>query len=424
LSADLTEINGQKLCPTCLHDKYVECAECGELILRGEAIHVNGQYYCEDCFHESYFVCPICGGTYLNEDRREDPNGESVCEACFNDNYVECSNCGEIVRIDDSREAFGNVYCDDCFREEFSTCDECGALMHNDDSFYDEGTDRYLCETCWNNRGDDEDESIIHQWDFRPYFNFYKLEYEHSIFMGFELEIENPHTDSILSSAEDLLDFMRKEKTEKFFYLKQDSSLDYGFEIVSHPSTLMKMKDMKLYNLLKYLRRQGFTSYDNGRCGLHIHTSWTKNDIHKNQIKFDKEDKIKLAYFFLHNKEEIGKLYARKHNGYASEWAPHQVLQYEIDESYPGRHFILNYGLNDDVEFRGAKGTLYYPRFIATLQFTECVVLYVLANGRTHFFRPCWNDFMEFARRMRYDDFYTFMKNKNKKQDKESDTCA
>lgn len=103
---------------------------------------------------------------------------------------------------------------------------------------------------------------------------------------GFELEVQGnstkkPHAD--LSDGEKqywlsghprgfntLIDRITEDGT---LYCKSDSSIGWGFEIVSHPISWgwWLENNHKLKDKWEYMRERNIISHDSGRCGLHVH---------------------------------------------------------------------------------------------------------------------------------------------------------
>jgi len=81
-------------------NERVKCRECGEMILREEAIEYEKEFICQDCFDEEYTVCGDCGciipiseTTVINRSRRTE---RRVCNTCRQE-YFHCDVCGEYV---------------------------------------------------------------------------------------------------------------------------------------------------------------------------------------------------------------------------------------------------------------------------------------------------------------------------------------
>jgi hypothetical protein len=86
-------------------------------------------------------------------------------------------------------------------------------------------------------------------------------------FYGVELEVEAADRDEDYPA--DIA-----AKWRDFIVCKSDGSLseDTGVELVSSPATLA-VHGQQWPTIIKYLRQNGFSSFDNERCGIHVHVS-------------------------------------------------------------------------------------------------------------------------------------------------------
>lgn len=81
----LTEFDGQLLCPTCLRETTVICERCGDRIWENEAVSDGRITLCQCCYERHYVSCADCGrflhendAYYLNEN--ED---DAFCYTCY-----------------------------------------------------------------------------------------------------------------------------------------------------------------------------------------------------------------------------------------------------------------------------------------------------------------------------------------------------
>lgn len=195
---------------------------------------------------------------------------------------------------------------------------------------------------------------------------FLKMEKDDDLFMGFELEVE---VDSYIGDkSEKLGNYLTKQGVIDHFYLKEDGSLDNGFELVSHPITLnYARKKLKLKKILKWLRSNGFESQDN--CGLHIHIG---TDF------LSEEDIVKLRAFFSLNKYFLYVFSKREEidNNYCmyERFNLDRFISGEVPED---RYWALNLNTEQDtVEIRIFSSTLDENRFFAYLGFVDALVRY------------------------------------------------
>lgn len=65
-----------------------------------------------------------------------------------NENFTYCADCGQRIYIPEAIETEDGVYCPDCFSD-YSRCANCNDLYKDKDLIYDEETDLYYCESCY-----------------------------------------------------------------------------------------------------------------------------------------------------------------------------------------------------------------------------------------------------------------------------------
>ena len=110
--------------------------------------------------------------------------------------------------------------------EEKLICCVCGCEVSQGDELYiDEDV---ICEECYSNRVDDD---YINDYSYKPEPIFYG---ENNRYYGIELEVDKGGKYG--DYAKMILDVANIH--DEHIYIKSDSSLDDGFEIVSHPMTL------------------------------------------------------------------------------------------------------------------------------------------------------------------------------------------
>lgn len=324
---------------------FVNCNICSKQMEESSNEHIYHErnYYCQDCFDELFLECEECGHIESHSDNfRRGLNDELLCGECYYDRYVICESCGE--------------------------------AFYEDDTVYDEEEDRYYCRNCDSNYN----RNNIRQWNYKPHFKFRRLKSEiksNNLFLGLELEVELGEEGKQLdNSAGHLLDYMKKDD---FFYIKDDGSIEGGFEIVTHPFTIQwGHKYGKFYNLLKYLKSDGYLSYDSGRCGLHIHLD---------QSFFKKREIMKLMVFFNTQHDWIYRFSRRRNvNSYCIKMNYNKEnYKYNIKNKIPlnkpdSRYYAVNvHTPHNTVEIRIFRGTLNHKRFLASLQFADAVAHYI-----------------------------------------------
>lgn len=223
------------------------------------------------------------------------------------------------------------------------------------------------------------------------------------MYLGIELEVEagqyKAHDKPVLVMA-----WLEKHGHSDKVYIKEDSSLSNGFEIVFHPITLQalhKLFPMKLF--LAYLQSIKLTSHKNGTCGLHVHLSRKKlkdSDIYKGKMFFYKCSEY-LKKFSARNKFN----YCKFDEAMPSSWNDQEFGKYSAFNSCASP---------STVELRLFRGTLIYDRFLASIQFSDLFGEYIQKVSMSHLRTDknvfIWQSFIDFAKRSnRYSQFIKYV---------------
>jgi formylmethanofuran dehydrogenase subunit E len=237
------------------------CNDCEEFFCDAdsEVNNVDDRLICDDCIGEYGVCCCRCDKFHHVDDLtyvgRED---ELVCSTCLENNYVRCDACDEYIRSSNSVCDDDRTLCNDCYDNHYCTCERCDRIIHVDDAFNHDGDT--LCECCYEERSDGPGGHGIYDYNYVPRLNF---KGEGNLHFGVELEIDNG----------DKYKFKFGELNDHF-YCKHDGSLDYGFEIVSHPMTYeWMMENTPFHDVVANAKRAGFKSHNTTTCGLHVHMS-------------------------------------------------------------------------------------------------------------------------------------------------------
>jgi hypothetical protein len=131
------------------------------------------------------------------------------------------------------------------------------------------------CSNC-----DTEDyldgDRIVHDYGYRPDPIFYSSSPDERLYFGIEIEVEAK--DGNYEVRKNAAQRAYALENEQLAYLKNDGSLNCGFEIVTHPMShnyYMNEAD-ELWDTLEDLRtKYDMKSWATRTCGLHIHISRT-----------------------------------------------------------------------------------------------------------------------------------------------------
>lgn len=303
------------------------------------------------------------------------PRLEAVCPTC-RDRMQACVCCGKLDFQYDLWSTPDGRVCGPCVQQHYHQCMNCGNRAR--DGYEDEG--RFYCnEDCYRSAN-----YPIHSFDYRPTPIFYGTPAD-GLFLGVELEFEAPKRDEtawgLLSEYGD---------GEKLFYLKNDGSISYGFELVSHPCGLAYHQDSFGWpRILKYLNGMKCKSFHaESSCGIHVHVS---------RAAFSVTEQIRLTYFMNRHRGSWETLAQRTSN----QWSAFKNKPLHAEALGSGDRYEVVNGLNEDtLEFRLFKGTLRLVSFMAILELTETICRFTMSYNNTDIVddEMAWGDFLTFAR--------------------------
>lgn len=332
-------------------------------------------------------ICRYCGRE-IKEDEAHYFDDTIMCESCFNDRTSICEHCGRQMWTHEESSADNYTLCPQCYETYYTTCEECGTVIRNSDAQYFYDDDTPYCIGCFD---DKQRSQIIHDYNYKPEPIFHGND---NLFMGIELEIDNggEYTDN----AERILQAANQNGDN--IYCKHDGSIEYGFEIVSHPMTLnYHMNCMNWENIFNKAIEMGYRSHQTDTCGLHIH-------INRNFFGSTYEEQeaaiARVVYFVEAHWNELLK-FSRRTEDSIMRWATRygilenaKATYNKVKKSNYGRYVSVNLQNPDTIEFRIFKGTLKYKTFIATLQLVHELCVNAKKLNDKNFESLCWGDFV------------------------------
>ena len=380
-------------------ENLILCNNCNIEFNLSELTKIDYNYYCQECIDENFTKCSECNELTHNDNISYDSSNNDYCESCYNDNIIICQHCNESIHIDDAETTNnGDYYCTDCFNNYFTACDWCGEVYHDDDIHHNDHN-QDLCESCWKNASHCENceewlhndaifshndcsycedcynniDKFIHEYSYKPEPIFHG---NTSDFLGIEIEVDEGGKSE--ANAEGLLETMNFQ-TEDKIYIKDDGSLNDGFEIVSHPATLSQhLTIFDWENLLTECVNLGYTSHDAETCGMHIHIS--RDAFGNTEIEQDLNitKLLLITEIFWDNLVK----FSRRNEAQLSKWAKRYGLTSDSDELlkdakasyYKNRYRAINLQNEHTVEIRIFRGTLNYTTFASTLQFCQLLL--------------------------------------------------
>lgn len=377
-------------------DKWLKfCEKCGAMCQLNET---SKGYVCDMCARD-YVVCDYCGKLEAETNAREvyvnDSDVEIWCELCANSNSTYC----EYHERDESDEFFESYYvtgygsvCEDGFNELdaqlCSTCDE--YCLPDDGMVCSDG--EWRCNSCASEYEDEH--GAVHDYYYKPSPSFVEkdgarssIESVGALYLGIELETDNG----------DGREFAREIENEfgEYIYCKEDGSLcELGVELVTHPLHESFAYDWDAWDKIRRLALDnGMRSHDaESSCGLHMHIN---RSFFGEGIAQD-YNLAKLLYIFEHYFDELVKFSRRKRS--QLEWCREtdedfnehdddDVICCKINSASRDRYQAVNLRNSSTVEIRLWRGTLKVSTIKVTIDFTQALARYVVANDFTDIMR-------------------------------------
>lgn len=399
---DITSFINFRPCGHCQQTVLVDveeiliCCNCHQEIDSGDETTIVNETWCDSCVSDNYGTCESCDDLVPQDDlclvysgyRR---NETYVCESCRDDNYIRCDDCGDyfdsegILLRDNSAD-----YCESC-SESRTVCESCGDIIWSDDSYWNEHDGCSYCAACYR----DNNDNIIEDYSYKPAPIFYGGDsVKRPLYMGVELEIDGGgDCDEVAGDIANTADQV---------YMKNDGSLNDGFEIVSHPATLTyHTTELPWKHIMDIAKSGGFKSHNTSTCGLHVHVN---RDFFGNT---EQEQDLHIAkVLILTNNiwDDMVKLSRRDYSALES-WAKKVDLDIQSYDTRTdivakakasknsGRYQAWNLQNRHTIECRVFRGTLNVDTFNATLQLVDTICRYAKRHSLEHIQTTTFNTF-------------------------------
>lgn len=364
---ELLNVNGEELwfCEDCKNGQLKKCCDCDEYFYENKndyVIDYHRNIYCETC-RDNLSYCQRCEEYFDSSESFNHivDSDEYWCESCTENNAYHCDSCGDYVS-----ENHGNSeinLCRRCFENDYYVCEDCCELVNESEAnFTDNGI---YCNCCYENH----QSNYIHNYSYQPTLDFQSSDKENEkrfAYLGFEIEAGGL---SSLQECNEIAESISENDNEETFFLKEDGSIpEYGFELVSHPITLKRHKELNWKNILSEMASGGMKSHNLGQdsCGLHVHVS-------RNYLSSYKW--LLIDWFISKHQPEFERIARRQE----SHWAKFKKSNGEpikdvFGKSNGTRYQAVNFENRNTVEFRLFRGTLKYTTFMATLEIVDALV--------------------------------------------------
>jgi len=208
--------------------------------------------------------------------------------------------------------------------------------------------------------------------------------------MGVELEIDGAGV-----SGEHAREILQHSDGEKLFYIKSDSSLDAGLEIVTHPATLAyHLEQFPWEEITNTARSLGYRSHQAGTCGLHVHVSRAALG---RSYKAQELTISRLLILIWRHWAELWKFSRRRSDNWCrQQYHEDKVSRYGLDDAkQQGRYTALNLTNDATIEFRLFRGTLNMTTLRATLQLVDVLLDVSKTRSIAWIARSSWLDIIE-----------------------------
>lgn len=279
--------------------------------------------------------------------------------------YFECNACESHTHYDNAGWYNGDRFCRTCIDQNVFNCGDCDVERWDGDD--------HECEY-------DDENSLIHDYSYKPSPFFFGAGSYH---FGFELEVEARNS-SRYEGASVVQDALGGR-----VYLKEDGSLNDGFEIVTHPHTLENYHKEFNWTFLDRLKDDGFRSWNTTSCGLHVHVSRTafgKGDPWEIGVPHAKRSRLILSRqshelrfmkLIYDNQRQVERISGRSSTRYASfEDKGNLVRKVKYGSQENGRFSAVNTENSETIEIRVFKGSLRKERVLSAIEFVHASVEY------------------------------------------------
>jgi hypothetical protein len=395
------------LCETCANRYLSNCDICGEIefnisTIRGKNKNIRLCDRCRGILRNNNTIesCCHCGNEFFYPLNRH--NDYRYCDNCKDKVFCKCNECGEKVFYQDLKSVYwldeenqwrDKYFCSVCYAKAIK-CDFCHNLVKSKRQLKP-FLDSMICKVCFENN------KKVHDYTFKPKPYFIgKREGQYKLpvpYFGFELEVEAEDCD-IDELVHHLPDYV---------YAKYDSSLNCGFEVVSHPFTWEWWCKNKNYflDIWEYLSSEGCESYNTNTCGMHVHIS---------KDAFDTMQLQRLLNFIYRGDTNFIQKISQRKSSCLREWASLETDDYDMDlkikkKTGGFRHCALNLCAPTTVELRIFRGTLNPNSFCKNLEFSKA--LFDFTKQRT-LPEMTVENFAEFVKKNKFRNLKNFMEDK------------
>ena len=133
------------------------CTSCGAVRAAEELTEFDGQLLCPTCLERETVVCSCCGDRIWEEDNAG-TSGRPLCQNCYDESYTTCERCGRLIHRDDAFYHNDAAYCGECYADYYSNDRTIQDYYHKPvPIFYGEGKRYFGVELEVDGAGEDDD---------------------------------------------------------------------------------------------------------------------------------------------------------------------------------------------------------------------------------------------------------------------------
>lgn len=401
------------LCARCAALSTHSCDECGKKFLAPYTGFIDTRdgvnvALCQSCYEHSYFTCSHCGHIFHDIDGIcPDDSDDIFCADCAEQELYKCDGCGDYFLNSNNvfRDSYGHCVCHNCMDNgDYGICADCNEICHSDYMTYNEYTGYLYCNDCIEYYSDNMD-NRVHDYGYKPETIFHKTDNDSKrpSYMGVELELSHRDEGYLTDTLDNLERYQGND--EENYYLKQDSSLQNGVEIVSHPRTLNSWHDMRESIVDMFERIAPYAIA--GRDGLHVHIS---------RRGMSPAHMVRFGAFIAAEQDNVEIVARRRSDGWAAFGVkPKNGADCKNCAHSVSRYQAVNWENRSTVELRVFASTLDPIEFFAAIEFahaayqftkTQCNINQIV-RGET------WPMFLHFlsANKDKYNSLIKFLEN-------------
>jgi hypothetical protein len=171
-------------------------------------------------------------------------------------------------------------------------------------------------------------------------------------------------------------------------YMKDDGSLNDGFEVVTHPHTLEQYQTNFNWDFIARLKDDGFRSWNTDTCGLHVHVSrtafgegeidWNSPIKERDRLILRKQaHELRFMKLIYDNQRQVERIAGRSNNHFATFSDKGRLMdKVKFGTQNNVRYSAINTDNDATLEVRVFKGSLRKERVLSALEFVAASVEY------------------------------------------------